>query len=543
MEIKKNDIIELCIGEMNNLGAGVGHTEDGRVVFVTGAVTGDTVRAKIIKICKTYLVARLEEIIIPSDFREDGFCRAPRSCGGCVYRNISYGHELELKKSYVKHAFIKAGLSDVRVSDVLHTESDRFYRNKAIFPLAEDKNGIKAGFFAARTHNIVTFDACTLEAPVFADITKAFCAFMTEKNISVYDEKSGSGLLRNLYLRIGKGTGEIMVCVVINGESLPCEAEFSDFIRSEFPLITSVMVNVNTKNTNVVLGSKFRCIGGRSYINDILCGRKFEISAGSFYQVNHDGAELLYGKAAELAGLCGKETLLDLYCGIGTIGLSMADKVKKLIGIEIVPEAVECAKRNAKLNGTENAEFYCGDASGAEAMLSGLTVLPDVVVLDPPRKGSTPELIGYIARLGIKKVVYISCDVDTLARDCVLFRSLGYDIGEVTPVDMFSRTGHVETVILLSRETNPLTVEVRMKVETGEVKEHPTYKRIQEYVQEKYGFKVHTAYIAEVKRMVGLDMHKAPNAVEQRKHEYHPCPPEKVEAIKDVLRHFGLIAE
>lgn len=452
MEIKKNDVIELCIGEMNNLGAGVGHTEDGRVVFVTGAVTGDRVRAKIIKVCNTYLVARLEEIISPSDLREDGFCRAPQSCGGCVYRNISYAHELEIKKNYVKHAFIKAGISDICVSNVLHTESDRFYRNKAIFPLEAGKNGIKAGFFAAKTHNIVTFDACTLEAPVFADITKAFCTFMTEKKLSVYDEKSGRGLLRNLYLRIGKGTGEIMVCVVINGENLPYEAEFSEFIRSEFPQITSLMINVNTRNTNVVLGNVFRCIGGKPYINDILCGKKFEISAGSFYQVNHDGAELLYGKAAELAGLCGSETLLDLYCGIGTIGLSMADKVKKLIGIEIVPEAVECAKRNAAANGVRNAEFFCGDASSAEAMLSGLTVLPDIVVLDPPRKGSTPELIGYIAKLGIKKAVYISCDVDTLARDCVLFRSLGYDIGEVTPVDMFSRTGHVECCVLLCRE-------------------------------------------------------------------------------------------
>ena len=276
---------------------------------------------------------------------------------------------------------------------------------------------------------------------------------------------------------------------------------------------------------------------------DALCGLEFKLSMPSFYQVNRDQAEVLYGKALEFAGLTGNETVLDLYCGIGTITLCLAKAAKRVIGAEIVPPAIRDAKENALRNHIENAEFFCGDAADIAAKLESDGLRPDVVTVDPPRKGLAPEVIASVAAMGPEKVVYVSCDPATLGRDVKIFREFGYEAKRAAAVDMFPGTAHVETVVLLSRETNPLTVEVRMEVETGEVKEHPTYKRIQEYVQEKYGFKVHTAYIVEVKRMVGLDMHKAPNAVEQKKHEYHPCPPEKVEAIKDALRHFGLISE
>ena len=276
---------------------------------------------------------------------------------------------------------------------------------------------------------------------------------------------------------------------------------------------------------------------------DTLCGLEFKLSMPSFYQVNRDQAEVLYGKALKFAGLTGNETVLDLYCGIGTITLCLAKAAKRVIGAEIVPPAIRDAKENALRNHIENAEFFCGDAADIAAKLESDGLRPDVVTVDPPRKGLAPEVIASVAAMGPEKVVYVSCDPATLGRDVKIFREFGYEAKRAAAVDMFPGTAHVETVVLLSRETNPLTVEVRMEVETGEVKEHPTYKRIQEYVQEKYGFKVHTAYIVEVKRMVGLDMHKAPNAVEQKKHEYHPCPPEKVEAIKDALRHFGLISE
>lgn len=324
---------------------------------------------------------------------------------------------------------------------------------------------------------------------------------------------------------------------------MPREPELAAYVTAAVPHTVGVLLNSNTRRGNVVLGDKYRMLFGRNYLMDTLCGLEFKLSMPSFYQVNRDQAEVLYGKALEFAGLTGNETVLDLYCGIGTITLCLAKAAKRVIGAEIVPPAIRDAKENALRNHIENAEFFCGDAADIAAKLESDGLRPDVVTVDPPRKGLAPEVIASVAAMGPEKVVYVSCDPATLGRDVKIFREFGYEAKRAAAVDMFPGTAHVETVVLLSRETNPLTVEVRMEVETGEVKEHPTYKRIQEYVQEKYGFKVHTAYIAEVKRMVGLDMHKAPNAVEQRKHEYHPCPPEKVEAIKDALRHFGLIAE
>ncbi len=454
--LKKEDIVTVRINEINNLGSGVGKLDNGCVIFINGAVTGELVRAKLIKVNKSYSVGRLEEIIESSPYRENSFCNAPLSCGGCIYRHIKREHELELKKNYVKHSFIKVGLSDVKVNDVLYLPQRGRYRNKAQYPIGMGKNSVTAGFYAAKTHKIIPSFDCALQPKIFGEILSFFCDFATKKCISVYDEVSEKGLLRHLYLRYGKNTDEIMVCIVINGDRMPFSDEFCASVCERFPSVKSIMLNINKKSTNVVLGEKYLTLFGKSYITDVLCKRKFNISPGSFYQVNHDTAELLYETAASLGDFSGNETVLDLYCGIGTIGLSMADKVGEIIGIEIVPEAVECAKENARINGIENAEFYCGDASSAEKLLENAakargSLKPDAVIIDPPRKGSTPELINYLASLEVPKIIYISCDPDTLARDCVLFRKLGYNIGAVTPVDMFPTTGHCETVVLLSR--------------------------------------------------------------------------------------------
>ncbi len=458
--LKKNDIVELNIEDINNLGAGVSHLEDGRVVFVRGAVTGDKIKAKIIKVNTNFAVARLEEIIEPSEFRDNEcFCSASESCGGCVYRHITYEHEKDIKKNYVKHAFIKAGLPDVVINDVHSTNRIKSYRNKAQYPFSMTKNGIVAGFYASKTHNVVPAFDCALQPKVFGEILRVVCEFANQKKLTVYNEETGKGMLRHLYLRCGEGTGQIMLCLVINGDKIPDAREFVDLINEKFPDVTSIQLNFNKKNTNVVLGNEYRVLFGERYIEDILCGVHFRITPESFYQVNHDGAEILYGLAKEKAinNLDNKISLVDMYCGTGTIGLSMADIAKEIVGVEIVEGAVECAKINAKLNNFENAKFYAGDAKDIESLFASVeaqhgALNPDVVILDPPRKGCTPEVIEFLSKRNVKHIVYVSCDPDTLARDCKMFAELGYTIGEVDPVDMFPRTGHVESVVCLTRK-------------------------------------------------------------------------------------------
>ena len=456
--ISKGDVLTLEINDLNNLGCGVGRAEDGRVVFVQGAVDGDTVKCKVIKVSSKYYVARLEGIVKESQYRmSEQFCNVPESCGGCVYRHLTYERELYLKKEYVTHCFRKAGLSDVEIEDVRSTGQIKGYRNKAEYPLSASKNGIYGGFYANKTHNTVKADNCALQPDIFGDILRDFCDFMTKKGATVYDEKTGHGLLRHLYLREGKGRGELMVCPVINGETLPDESELVRFLVGKYPRISSFLVNTNTKNTNVVLGDKYRTLYGKAYLTDTLCSRKFNIAPSSFYQVNHDAAELLYSIAAEKTQLNGNGILLDLYCGAGTIGLSMSEKASEIVGIEIVPSAVICAKENAKLNGIENASFYCGDAADAEGLRTPVErergkLSPDTVILDPPRKGCDAQLLHFLAERGVPRIVYVSCGPDTLARDCAILRELGYEIGSVTPVDLFPRTGHVESVVCLMRK-------------------------------------------------------------------------------------------
>ena len=458
----KNDIITLHVEEINNLGCGVGHLKNpdgsrGLVVFVQGAVTGDEIEVRIIKVNKSYLVGRLERILSPSPYRTDQDVCEARGCGGCAYRHIRYEHELEIKRDYVQNAFRKAGLSDVTVEPVRSTGVLTSYRNKAQYPTQMGKGGMTYGFFANSSHRIVPVGACMLQPKMFAEIASFVCEFADKTGMTAYNEETGKGFLRHIYLRYGQSTGEIMLCLVANGERFTGEREFVEAITERFENVKSIYLNSNTKNTNVVLGECYRLLYGKETIEDVLCGRRFEISPAAFYQVNHDACELLYGVAREKAALTGKEILLDLYCGIGTIGLSMSDGAGEIVGIEIVEDAVECAKMNAKKNGIENAYFYCGDASDARRLLQNAEeahgrIDGATVIMDPPRKGSTPELIEYLAERDFRRIVYVSCNPDTLARDCALFRRLGYEIGNVTPVDMFPRTGHVESVVCLTRK-------------------------------------------------------------------------------------------
>ena len=536
--LEKGSVYTAVIDGYSSEGLGIARV-NGAVVFVPHAVWGEEIDLRITKVMKTSCAGEIVKIHDPSPERMEPECPYAGKCGGCAYRHLTYPEELWAKRQRVQDALTRIGGLDLTVEEILGAKNPEHYRNKSQYPVGADGS---IGFFQARTHKVVPIRRCLIQTEVADRTAQAVGEWMRRYKISAYDETTGKGLVRHVCVRVNR-KGESLCCVVVNGNKVPREPELAAYVTTAVPHTVGVLLNSNTRRGNVVLGDKYRTLFGRNYLMDTLCGLEFKLSMPSFYQVNRDQAEVLYGKALEFAGLTGNETVLDLYCGIGTITLCLAKAAKRVIGAEIVPPAIRDAKENALRNHIENAEFFCGDAADIAAKLESDGLRPDVVTVDPPRKGLAPEVIASVAAMGPEKVVYVSCDPATLGRDVKIFREFGYEAKRAAAVDMFPGTAHVETVVLLSRETNPLTVEVRMEVETGEVKEHPTYKRIQEYVQEKYGFKVHTAYIAEVKRMVGLDMHKAPNAVEQKKHEYHPCPPEKVEAIKDALRHFGLIAE
>ena len=536
--LEKNRIYRAHIDGYSSEGLGIARI-DGQVVFVHGAIRGETCDVLVMKVLKNAAFGKIAALAEPSPARRQPDCPYYGRCGGCDFRHMSYEEELWAKRARVQDALTRIGGAEVTVEEILGAEQPLHYRNKSIYPISPAG---EVGFYRARSHQVVHVEHCLIQKPEADALAQAVRDYIARFQVEPYNEATGRGLLRHLYVRTSC-RGESLACLLVNGSRLPHEQELVDMLRAAAPGVCGVVLGENTRRGNAILGDRYRTLWGRDYLTDTLCGLELRLSVPSFYQVNHDQAQRLYEKALEYAGLTGRELAVDLYCGAGTITQVLARRARHVIGGEIVPEAIRDAEDSARRNGVDNVEFLCGDASRLAAELRQRGLRPDVICVDPPRKGLAPDVVEAAASMRPGHIVYVSCDPATLARDVARFAPLGYCPVRACAVDLFPGTAHVETVVHLSRETNPLTVEVRMEVETGEVKEHPTYKRIQEYVQEKYGFKVHTAYIAEVKRMVGLDMHKAPNAVEQRKHEYHPCPPEKVEAIKDALRHFGLISE
>lgn len=449
--LEKNDVFKVTIDSISSSGFGVCRI-DGLVVFVADAVTGDVVRIKIIKKKKNYAVARVEEIVKKSDIRIDSDCEVFKRCGGCAYRNITYTAETDIKKSLILDAFERIGAIKIKLEDFIGAESRCRYRNKGQFPVSKQNGQLKIGFFAPRSHNVVDCRNCLLQPEIFSEIIAEITKFIERENISIYDETTHKGLLRHVYLRIGEATEEIALCLVINGEKMPKIDNLISDLTEKFSQIKSICVNINKDKTNVILGSKTDIVYGESYITDILCSLKFRISPQSFYQVNRAQAHKLYAKALEYAALTGKENVVDLYCGAGTIGLSFAKSAKKVIGVEIVPQAIENARENAKLNNIENAEYICGDAEKASDILLKRNEKIDVVVVDPPRKGLTPALVETIVKINPERIVYVSCDAATQARDCKQFLSLGYKVNKACAVDMFPGTTHVETVCLLCKQ-------------------------------------------------------------------------------------------
>lgn len=446
--MQKNSDIILKITDVTHDGNGVGRYQ-GIAVFVPGTAVGDTVKVHIVKVKKSYCFGKVTEIIEGSPDRIAVDCPVFSKCGGCVYRHIDYNAEALIKQQRVEEVMRRIGGVQIGASPILTGDADR-YRNKAQYPVSQD---YCVGFYATHSHRIIPCDDCVLQPEEFKVIAEIFSCFIKEFSLSVYNEETGRGLVRHLYLRKGTATGEIMVAVVLNGEQLPGSEIFVKTLTDRFgDALKTVVLNVNKDKTNVILGKENRVIYGDGYITDILCGNKIRINPLSFYQVNRDMAEVLYNKAREYADPENKE-ILDLYCGAGTIGLSFADAAKSIIGVEIVPQAIEDAIFNAKINNIENARFICSDAAQAARTLRSEGIHPDAVVLDPPRKGCDSELLAIVAQsFSPEKIVYVSCDCATLARDCKILEEMGYKVTEYTPVDLFPRTAHVETVALLGRK-------------------------------------------------------------------------------------------
>ena len=548
MPLQKNQILTLRIERLSSDGSGVAHSADGEAVFVPGTAPGDEARVRIVKDCGRYAFGILDELLTPSPDRIPVDCPVAGPCGGCSLRHLDYAAELRAKQESVLDAFRRIGGLEVPVLDILPSPEVDRYRNKVQFPVGVDKNGAPCiGFFAGRTHRIVPCPDCKLQPSVLNEIGNALCAFFAQQGIRPYDEQSGKGLVRHIFLRRGAHSGQIMVCLVCTRAKLPHAEQLCAVLREQFPAISTILLNVNAKNTNVILGSESHILYGPGYIEDTLCGVPVRLGPLSFYQVNTLAAERLYGVAAQYAQLTPDDALLDLYCGMGTIGLSMAGQCRELIGVEIVPEAIESAKANAARMGeavAAKSRFFCADAGQAATQLAAEGLHPDIVMLDPPRKGCDEATLSAVVRMAPRRVVYVSCNPATAARDAAWLEMNGYHAEKVQPVDLFPRTKHVEAVLLLTKLNVERHIEVDVSMDELDVtaaESKATYNEIREHVWEHHQLKVSNLYIAQVKQKYGIiereNYHKAKNEnAKQPK-----CPKEKEDAIVEALKHFQMI--
>ena len=549
MPLQKNQILTLRIERLSSDGSGVAHSADGEAVFVPGTAPGDEARVRIVKDCGRYAFGILDELLTPSPDRIPVDCPVAGPCGGCSLRHLDYAAELRAKQESVLDAFRRIGGLEVPVLDILPSPDVDRYRNKVQFPVGIDKNGVPCiGFYAGRTHRIVPCPDCKLQPSVLNEIGNALCAFFARQGIRPYDEQSGKGLVRHIFLRRGAHSGQIMVCLVCTRAKLPHAEQLCTVLRGQFPAISTILLNVNAKNTNVILGSENHILYGPGYIEDTLCGVPVRLGPLSFYQVNTLAAERLYGVAAQYAQLTPDDTLLDLYCGMGTIGLSMAEQCRELIGVEIVPEAIESAKANAARMGeavAAKSRFFCADAGQAATQLAAEGLHPDIVMLDPPRKGCDEATLSAVVRMAPRRVVYVSCNPATAARDAAWLERNGYHAEKVQPVDLFPRTKHCETVVLLSKgevDSKKIRVEFSLEdMDMSEFQDGATYPQIKEYVLEHTGLKVSNLYISQIKRKCGIEVGKNYNLPKSEDSRQPQCPPEKEKAIREAFKYFGII--
>ena len=549
MPLQKNQILTLRIERLSSDGSGVAHSADGEAVFVPGTASGDEARVRIVKDCGRYAFGILDELLTPSPDRIPVDCPVAGPCGGCSLRHLDYAAELRAKQESVLDAFRRIGGLEVPVLDILPSPEVDRYRNKVQFPVGVDKNCVPCiGFYAGRTHRIVPCPDCKLQPGVLNEIGNALCAFFAQQGIRPYDEQSGKGLVRHIFLRRGAHSGQIMVCLVCTRTKLPHAEQLCTALRGQFPAISTILLNVNAKNTNVILGSENHILYGPGYIEDTLCGVPVRLGPLSFYQVNTLAAERLYGVAAQYAQLTPDDTLLDLYCGMGTIGLSMAEQCRELIGVEIVPEAIESAKANAARMGeavAAKSRFFCADAGQAATQLAAEGLHPDIVMLDPPRKGCDEATLSAVVRMAPRRVVYVSCNPATAARDAAWLEKNGYHTEKVQPVDLFPRTKHCETVVLLSKgevDSKKIRVEFSLEdMDMSEFQDGATYTQIKDYVLEHSGLKVSNLYISQIKRKCGIGVGKNYNLPKSEDSRQPQCPPEKEKAIREAFKYFGMI--
>jgi len=554
--MNKNDIVTVEITDIGVSGEGIGHV-DGYTLFIKDAVIGDVVEAKVMKAKKNYGYARLMKVITPSEYRVEPKCAFARRCGGCQIQEMSYDRQLVFKDQKIRGnlerigGFTKEQIEAV-MQPVVGMEHPFSYRNKAQFPFGTDKEGNPiTGFYAGRTHDIIANTDCALGVDQNREILEIILQYMRENKIKSYDEKTGKGLIRHALIRYGFKTKEIMVCLVVNGKKLPkAERLIEKLIQIEG--MTSITISPNTRRDNVIMGDSYEILWGQGYITDYIGNVKYQISPLSFYQVNPVQTEKLYGLALEYADLKGDETVWDLYCGIGTISLFLAQKAKQVYGVEIVPQAIDDAKENAKINAIDNAEFFVGKAEEVlpeyyaeyEREHNGETAHADVIVVDPPRKGCDETLLETIVKMQPEKVVYVSCDSATLARDLKYLCANGYEIKMCRGVDQFPQSVHVETVVLLSQQKPDDTIEIDLDLDeldatSAELK--ATYQEIKDYVLKEFGLKVSNLYISQVKRKCGIEVGENYNLPKTENPKVPQCPKEKEDAIKAALKYFAMI--
>lgn len=538
--LEKNRIYRAHIDGYSSEGLGIARI-DGQVVFVHGAVRGEICDVLVMKVLKNAAFGKIAALVEPSPARREPDCPYYGRCGGCDFRHMSYEEELWAKRARVQDALTRIGGAEIAVEEILGAEQPLHYRNKSIYPISPTG---EVGFYRARSHQVVHVEHCLIQKPEADALAQALRDYIARFRVPPYDEATGRGLLRHLYVRTSCA-GESLVCLLVNGSRLPHEEELVAMLRAAAPRLCGVVLGENTRRGNAILGDRYRTLWGRDYLTDTLCGLELRLSVPSFYQVNHDQAQRLYEKALEYAGLTGRELAVDLYCGAGTITQVLARRARHVIGGEIVPEAIRDAEDSARRNGVENVEFLCGDASRLAAELRQRGLRPDVICVDPPRKGLAPDVVEAAASMTPGRIVYVSCDPATLARDVARFAPLGYRPVRACAVDLFPGTAHVETVCLLSKLKSTQHIEVELDMDELDLtaaEKKATYDEIKAYVLEKYGLKVSSLYISQVKRKCGLDVGQNYNLSKKEDAKVPQCPPEKEAAIMAALKHFQMIS-